>query len=262
MAVIKLGEQIAFLRKQNKMTQEALAEALGVTNQAVSKWESAQCCPDISILPDIAELFGVSVDELMGHRRTCSVSDLLLRIRREIGAGREEGFFAALQFAYASHAAVVAELLRESEGETKVETALSEEAAPRAWGNSCIADRKFSSVRRGGSVFFSDNALCTDKGASDEVLLTLQTVSEPTCLKILFALHKLTVETDGGSAEAISSEIGIGETIVKNCLRDRLGGFVREMSCAEGETYRLEERYLPLAPLLSLLGEFGERTAR
>lgn len=82
MAVIKLGEQIAFLRKQNKMTQEALAEALGVTNQAVSKWESAQCCPDISILPDIAELFGVSVDELMGYRQTRSVSDLLLRIRR------------------------------------------------------------------------------------------------------------------------------------------------------------------------------------
>ena len=72
MAEIKLGEQIAFLRKQNKMTQEALAEALGVTNQAVSKWESAQCCPDISILPDIAELFGVSVDELIERTPTKS----------------------------------------------------------------------------------------------------------------------------------------------------------------------------------------------
>lgn len=94
------------------------------------------------------------------------------------------------------------------------------------------------------------------------MLLTLQTVSEPTCLKILFALHKLTVETEGGSASEIASAAGIEEEVVKNCLRDRLGGFVRELPSSDGETYRLEERYLPLAPLLSLLGEFGERTAR
>ena len=67
MAAIKINEQIAFLRKQKGLTQEELANALGVTNQAVSKWESAQCCPDIQLLPDIADYFGVSIDELMGH---------------------------------------------------------------------------------------------------------------------------------------------------------------------------------------------------
>ena len=64
MTTIKINEQIAFLRKQKGLTQEELANALGVTNQAVSKWESAQCCPDIQLLPDIAKLFGVSIDVL------------------------------------------------------------------------------------------------------------------------------------------------------------------------------------------------------
>ena len=64
MTTIKINEQIAFLRKQRGLTQEELANALGVTNQAVSKWESAQCCPDIQLLPDIAKLFGVSIDVL------------------------------------------------------------------------------------------------------------------------------------------------------------------------------------------------------
>lgn len=68
MAMIKINEQIAFLRKQRGLTQEVLAGALGVTNQAVSKWESAQCCPDIQLLPDIADYFGVSIDELIGHK--------------------------------------------------------------------------------------------------------------------------------------------------------------------------------------------------
>lgn len=63
---MKLNEQIATLRKTKGDTQEQLAVALGVTNQAVSKWEAGQCCPDIALLPDIARYFGVSIDELMG----------------------------------------------------------------------------------------------------------------------------------------------------------------------------------------------------
>ena len=62
MTVTKIHEQIALLRKQKGITQKELANALGVTNQAVSKWESAQCCPDIQLLPAIAALFDVTVN--------------------------------------------------------------------------------------------------------------------------------------------------------------------------------------------------------
>ena len=64
MAELIINQQIASLRKQKGITQEELAGVLGVTNQTVSKWELAACCPDIQLLPDIADYFNVSIDEL------------------------------------------------------------------------------------------------------------------------------------------------------------------------------------------------------
>lgn len=61
-----LGKRIAALRKEKGMTQEQLAEKVGVSAQAVSKWENDVSCPDITLLPLLADLFGVSVDELLG----------------------------------------------------------------------------------------------------------------------------------------------------------------------------------------------------
>ncbi|MGN1421554.1 MAG: helix-turn-helix domain-containing protein [Eubacterium sp.] len=61
----QLGKNIAALRKEKGMTQEELAQMLGVSPQAVSKWENLTSCPDIALLPDIAEIFGVTVDELL-----------------------------------------------------------------------------------------------------------------------------------------------------------------------------------------------------
>ena len=65
---MKLNENIATLRKEKNITQEELATAIGVTNQSVSKWESGQCCPDIALLPALADFFEVSIDELMGYK--------------------------------------------------------------------------------------------------------------------------------------------------------------------------------------------------
>lgn len=71
---LKLNDTICFYRKKQGLTQEELAVKLGVTNQSVSKWESAQCCPDISLLPKLADIFGISIDELFG--REPSVNDV------------------------------------------------------------------------------------------------------------------------------------------------------------------------------------------
>ena len=62
-----LGNNIMTLRKANGLTQEQLASALGISFQAVSKWETGNSCPDISTLPLLADLFSVSVDQLIGR---------------------------------------------------------------------------------------------------------------------------------------------------------------------------------------------------
>ncbi len=60
-----LGMMISSLRKENGMTQLELAEKMGVTDKAVSKWERDLSYPDVNSIPKLAEIFGVSVDELM-----------------------------------------------------------------------------------------------------------------------------------------------------------------------------------------------------
>lgn len=88
-----IGKRIAALRHEKELKQDELAEMLNVSPQAVSKWENNQTCPDISLLPRLAEIFGVTMDELLtgkkeiqpavvlipeGHRK--DIKDMMLRI--------------------------------------------------------------------------------------------------------------------------------------------------------------------------------------
>lgn len=68
------GMMIAELRKEHGMTQLELAEKMGVTDKAVSKWERDLSCPDINSLPTLAALLHVSVDELMQLKKGESAS--------------------------------------------------------------------------------------------------------------------------------------------------------------------------------------------
>ena len=63
---LKIAENIRKLRHNLNLSQEQLAERLGVRFQAVSKWERGETYPDIELLPSIASFFGISVDDLLG----------------------------------------------------------------------------------------------------------------------------------------------------------------------------------------------------
>lgn len=67
MSNLKIGERIRSKRRERELTQEELANILGVTKAAVSKWENEESYPDITTLPLIAQLFHMTMDELFGY---------------------------------------------------------------------------------------------------------------------------------------------------------------------------------------------------
>ena len=88
-----VGICIAKLRKQNKMTQAELGEMLGVSDKAVSKWESGQGYPDIRYMPMLAEIFGVTIDHLMvGEEKGITVAgNIIIDVVKNIEVYPERG---------------------------------------------------------------------------------------------------------------------------------------------------------------------------
>lgn len=68
MADKSMGEIIAVLRRERGMTQKELADRLNITDKAVSKWETGLALPDTAAIPKLAEIFGVSVEELISAK--------------------------------------------------------------------------------------------------------------------------------------------------------------------------------------------------
>lgn len=87
-----LGKRIAALRKQKDLRQDDIAQLLDVSPQAVSKWENDQTCPDIGLLPKLAQILGVTTDDLLSGKQELQevrvlppeerkdIKDMLLRI--------------------------------------------------------------------------------------------------------------------------------------------------------------------------------------
>lgn len=87
-----LGKRITALRKQKDLRQDDIAQLLDVSPQAVSKWENDQTCPDIGLLPKLAQILGVTTDELLSGKQKLQevrvlppeerkdIKDMLLRI--------------------------------------------------------------------------------------------------------------------------------------------------------------------------------------
>lgn len=86
-----IGEKISYLRRQKGMTQAQLAEQLGISAQAVSKWESGLSCPDIMTLLPLSKILGVSTDTLLGAEAAEEENAALgVVLSKENGASEEE----------------------------------------------------------------------------------------------------------------------------------------------------------------------------
>ena len=84
MNLIKIGLKISYYRKLQGMTQEELAQKLSVSAKAVSKWEQKINSPDITLLPEIANIFNISIDELFGTNRMKLCKEYVQRIKKNV----------------------------------------------------------------------------------------------------------------------------------------------------------------------------------
>lgn len=93
-----LNDNIRDFRKGRNMTQEQLAETMGVSTASVSKWETGQCAPDLGALMELADFFQVSVDALLGHELKADPKEAMIREMEELtDQERFEGAKAAAQ---------------------------------------------------------------------------------------------------------------------------------------------------------------------
>ena len=86
-----IGNNIKAYRKNKGFTQEELADLLSVTPQAVSKWESENGLPDVSMLIPLAQILGVSTDALLGYDSMSENEELITRVRQTVDGIKNSG---------------------------------------------------------------------------------------------------------------------------------------------------------------------------
>lgn len=250
MDTIKINEQIAFLRKQKGLTQEELAKALGVTNQAVSKWELAACCPDIQLLPAIAELFDVTIDELMGYKPADGLGDICLKIRSYFKELKEkEAFEKAYRIASLLHEVAVTDGYKK-EFPWEENRDYSTEAV-RSWGLSVCSEPEGSTGRISDGIFFSLGKEYASPSAMQlkTLLLWLEQLNDLQVLKTMYALYELTIHDFDlyVSCEEVAKEAHLTVEEAEAALK-KLPVTVKEENGRF--LYRLEGSHCHIPPLL------------
>ncbi len=246
-----LHSQIAFLRKQHHMTQEDLAKELGVTNQSVSKWESGQCCPDIQLLPIIADLFSVSIDELLGHTPTSTADDILLQVRArmaELGEGEDYSF--ANRIAAITHAALFAKYVHVNEftGED-----MGKQAGTTEWGYSSINLPVITTTMKRGTVLFSNNKNLIFEPEYRPIAAKIKAFADVQTLKILSALYELTVNGSFASITQIATHSETSSELVTELLTGTLMPYVDEQFDGDERMFCIQGQSRNILPILSML---------
>ncbi len=191
---MKINEQIAFLRKERGITQEALANALGVTNQSVSKWEASICCPDIQLLPEIAKFFGVTVNSLLGCETIESKTDTILRIKNMLSSlTSNEVFENSFRLATLLHDGIASEGFANNLPYEFNEDYANNE--PKKWGYSACSLPYGNTVRCGNGIYFSHNGSYTSPNMVEQyrIALSMEKLLKPNVMRVLYAIYDLTI---------------------------------------------------------------------
>ena len=193
---IKLNEQIAFLRKQKDITQEELAKVLGITNQSVSKWESGNNYPDVQLLPEIANYFEVSVDELLGYKPSGTFGDVCLKIKALL-EGTEKNSRPEMAYKLSYLTVQGAVLPEKYQANLSWETGVEDDADIDFFkgGHSILTSSEVDTYVKKNAVFIASKQRYkpfTPREIRD-IHLAVKPLGDKNVLKVLFGLYELTV---------------------------------------------------------------------
>ncbi len=256
MTNIKLNEQITFLRKQSNMTQEELAKALGVSNQAVSKWESGQCYPDIQLLPELSRIFNVSIDILMGLRTTDTFENIYLKVKTFFEtAPAETSFHNAFRLAILLHEAAVTRGYKDyCPWNTELNHGLEEH--PYRWGHSACSEPEGNTVYTGNGIFIASGETYQSPTPAQlrDLFAILKILTDKNVLKVMYVLYEMTVQNFESyvSLSDISVQTGLTETETLTALENLPLSIKMEN---DNLLYRMEGGFMHIPPLLLMLQE-------
>lgn len=159
---LNLGGKIRELRHRDERTQEAVAEALGVTPQAVSRWESGGSYPDMEMIPSIANYFGITIDELFGYQNDREVKIQGILEKTKAGIRSLGGFLGVETADLRECLEILREAAEEFPGEPRILIRLADTLYHLGWNKNDT----------------SENTYCRDALSLYEKLLKLDISSE------------------------------------------------------------------------------------
>lgn len=186
---IKIAENIQALRKEKHLTQEELAEVFGVTSQSISKWELGLSCPDISVLPEIADYFEVSIDELIGYKPMSSVNSIYLNIKSLIDSKDDYNDKVSLIY----QIAMLASTCNADQEKKSVNDILE----GKKYRNKAISQCHSGLIMKGDNSLFISSFKDYPKfdiNVIRKVHRYLTSINKMNTLRVLFALHNLMIE--------------------------------------------------------------------
>jgi len=212
---MKLAENLQLLRKQKGKTQEELAEVFNVSSQSISKWELGINCPDITMLPKIADYFKVSIDELLGYKPMSSINSIYIDVKSLIDSSSNK-----IDDAY-KIARLAVSCIHEKE-RTQAENLL---VGKRDYSLSYGQEKSGITVCSDESVFISSFVDLRDYDITTirKVANYLNKISDLNSLKVIFGLFNLHVknqELDSFSIQEIVEETKLDEEHVNKVLNN------------------------------------------
>ena len=218
---MSLSQNIRKFRQEKEMTQEQLANFLGVSAQAVSKWETSETYPDGALLVPLANVLGVSLDVLFGNR-TYSAEDISERIQRLIkNTPREKRFHLVRDLCWQMEKG----LFFFSEQKDFVEKYSPNEICKQKQSSYILNDYGFTHISNGRAPFFAvfpeyEDCFSDVIGNGEKIREIFEAFSSPKAMRVLLFIHK----REAGYifeaevlAQACEIELSEAKTIL-NCL--------------------------------------------